>query len=154
MHELGFLSIFPNVCVAFCIFLTLPVSVASAERSFSKLKKVKNFHRSTMSQERLNGVAMPNINSDLSRRLDFSSIITIFTATNARKAFLQLNLMFNHWNHCFYFFSLTMQVDGCKCVIYKKPENTNAAWASLGICEGLIVVMLSLKLDNNKFISV
>ena len=88
MLELGFLSIFPNVCVALRIFLTLPVSLATAERSFSVLKKLKNFHRSTMSHERLNGLAMLNINSNLARRLDFSSIITTFAATNARKAFL------------------------------------------------------------------
>ena len=33
--------IFPNVCVALRMFCTLPVTVASAERSFSKLKLVK-----------------------------------------------------------------------------------------------------------------
>ena len=31
----------PNVAVALCIILTMPVSVASGERSFSKLKIIK-----------------------------------------------------------------------------------------------------------------
>lgn len=35
-------SSFPNICVLLRIFLTIPVTVASAERSFSKLKIIKN----------------------------------------------------------------------------------------------------------------
>ena len=38
----------PNVSVAVRILLTLPVSVASGERSFSKLKLIKTYIRSTM----------------------------------------------------------------------------------------------------------
>ena len=47
-----------NVSIAYRILLTVPVTVASAERSFSKLKLLKNYLRSTMSQEILNGLAM------------------------------------------------------------------------------------------------
>jgi len=38
----GMQSAFVNVCIAVRIFLTMPVTVASAEGSFSKLKLVKN----------------------------------------------------------------------------------------------------------------
>ena len=47
---------YPNVDIAYRILLTTPVTVASAERSFSKLKLLKNYLRSSMSQERLNGL--------------------------------------------------------------------------------------------------
>ncbi|XP_065674141.1 zinc finger MYM-type protein 1-like [Hydra vulgaris] len=36
---------YPNLVIALRIILTLPVTVASAERSFSKLKLIKTFHR-------------------------------------------------------------------------------------------------------------
>ncbi|CAN7989839.1 unnamed protein product, partial [Ixodes pacificus] len=46
-------SSYPNTCIALRILLTIPLSVASAERSFSKLKLIKTYLRSTMKQERL-----------------------------------------------------------------------------------------------------
>lgn len=49
---------YPNVSIAYRIMLTIPVTVASAERSFSKLKLLKNYLRSSMSQERLSGLAI------------------------------------------------------------------------------------------------
>jgi hypothetical protein len=48
---------FPNALIASRILLTIPVIVASAERNFSKLKLLKSYTRSTMKQERLNGLA-------------------------------------------------------------------------------------------------
>ncbi|XP_074305332.1 uncharacterized protein LOC141640427 [Silene latifolia] len=39
---------YPNASIAYRIFLTVPVTVASAERSFSKLKLIKNYLRSSM----------------------------------------------------------------------------------------------------------
>jgi len=41
---------FPDVLTACLIFLTIPVTVASAERSFSKLKLIKNYLSNSMSQ--------------------------------------------------------------------------------------------------------
>ena len=35
-------SIFPNLSISLRMFLTAPATVASAERSFSKLKLIKN----------------------------------------------------------------------------------------------------------------
>ena len=45
-------EIFLNVCASLIILLTIPATVASAEKSFSKLKLIKNC-LSTMSQTRL-----------------------------------------------------------------------------------------------------
>ena len=45
---------YPNASIAYRILLTMSVTVASMERSFSKLKLLKSYLRSSMSQERLN----------------------------------------------------------------------------------------------------
>ena len=42
-------NIFPNISVSSRMSLTAPTTVALAERSFSKLKLIKNYLRSTMS---------------------------------------------------------------------------------------------------------
>ncbi|XP_050059883.1 uncharacterized protein LOC114132402 [Aphis gossypii] len=46
---------FPNINIALRILLTIPVASAGAERAFSKLKIIKNYLRSTISQDRLSG---------------------------------------------------------------------------------------------------
>ncbi|CAM5171062.1 unnamed protein product [Natator depressus] len=56
---------FPNIFIALHILLTLPVSVASGERSFSKLKLIKTYLRSTMVQERLVGLATMSIEHEI-----------------------------------------------------------------------------------------
>lgn len=81
----SFDEIFPNLVVALRILLTLPVSVASAERSFSKLKLIKTYLRSTMSQERLSGLAIISIEHEVSRSLDYMKIIDDFASKKVRK---------------------------------------------------------------------
>jgi phage terminase small subunit len=77
---------FPNAWIAYRILLTIPVTVASAERSFSKLKLIKSYLRSTMSQERLNGLAMLSIEKNIVEKLDYVSLINTFATKNARRA--------------------------------------------------------------------
>ena len=51
------LNCFPNASIAYRILFTIHVTVAYSERSFSKLKLLKSYLRSTMLQERLIGLA-------------------------------------------------------------------------------------------------
>ncbi|XP_073030811.1 uncharacterized protein [Primulina eburnea] len=78
-------GLFPNTYIAYKILLTIPVTVASAERSFSKLKLIKNYLRSTMSQERLNGLAMLSIEKEMVQQLDYTDLINIFASKTARR---------------------------------------------------------------------
>ncbi|CAI6369710.1 unnamed protein product [Macrosiphum euphorbiae] len=55
-------EIYPNIFKLLTIFVTLPVSTAQNERSFSSLKKIKTYLRNTMGQKRLNGLTMLSIN--------------------------------------------------------------------------------------------
>jgi hypothetical protein len=68
--------------------LTIPVTVASGERSFSKLKFIKTYLRSTMAQDRLVGLAMLSIENDIASCLDYSEVVTKFAAIKARKVCL------------------------------------------------------------------
>ena len=52
IHAMGLNALFPNVLTALRVFHTLPASVASNERSFRVLKRIKNYMRSNMAQER------------------------------------------------------------------------------------------------------
>ncbi|XP_025093775.1 uncharacterized protein LOC112563723 [Pomacea canaliculata] len=76
---------FPNTAIAYRILLTVPVTVASAERSFSKLKLVKNYLRSTMSQDRLCGLAILSIEKDIASNLEYEDLINEFSTRKARK---------------------------------------------------------------------
>jgi hypothetical protein len=76
---------YTNVVIAYRILFTMPVTLASAERSFSKLKLLKNYLRSVMSQERLNGLATLCIKKQLLDDIDTDSIITDFASRSVRR---------------------------------------------------------------------
>ena len=82
-------SCFPNVWISYRILLTIPVTVTSAERSFSKLKLIKSYIRSTMSQERLNGLAILSIEKHILEQIDFNSLIIDFLSKNTCRINLQ-----------------------------------------------------------------
>ena len=79
------LDYFPNACIAYRILLTIPVTVASAERSFSKLKLLKSYLRSTMTQERLSGLAMISIENEILESINYEESINQFAIKNARR---------------------------------------------------------------------
>ena len=78
---------YPNIFIAYRILFTVPVTVASAERTFSKLKLLRNYLRSTVSQERLNGLAILCIEKKLLDEIDIDTIIIDFVSKNIRKNF-------------------------------------------------------------------
>jgi hypothetical protein len=61
------------------------VIVASAERSFSELKLIKTYFRSSMLQERLNGLSTLSIEKDMLENIDINVIIKDFASQNTRK---------------------------------------------------------------------
>ena len=69
---------YPNAFIAYRILLTIPVTVALVKRSFSKLKLLKFYLRSTMSQERLNELVILSIEQDLLENIEYKSLISNF----------------------------------------------------------------------------
>ena len=79
------LESFPNACITFRILLTIPVTVASTERSFSKLKLIKSYLRSIILQERLNGLVILSIENEILTELECKNLISNFGPQKARK---------------------------------------------------------------------
>ncbi|EEC69513.1 uncharacterized protein [Oryza sativa Japonica Group] len=78
---------YPNISIAYRILFTMPVTVASAEITFSKLKLLKNYLRSVMSQERLNGLATLCIEKKLLDEIDIDAIVDDFASLHVRRNF-------------------------------------------------------------------
>ena len=90
------LGCYPNVSIAYRILLTIPMTVASAERSFFKLKMLKSYLWSTMSQKRLNGLAILWIENDMLEQIDYENIIDEFASQTVRRSH------FKWWFDTFY----------------------------------------------------
>ena len=72
-----------DVWTAYMMYTTVPVTVATG--SFSKLKLIKIFCRSSMFQERLNGLALLSIENEQAKNLDFRKVIQQFASAKARR---------------------------------------------------------------------
>lgn len=64
------------------IILTIPASSCTAERSFSSLRRLKTYLRSTMLQFRLNHLAILHIHAEMVEELRRDSIINEFVNRN------------------------------------------------------------------------
>lgn len=67
------------------LIITLPPSVASAERSFSVLRRIKTYLRSQMKESRLTHLMLLNIHREDSRRLHLSEVCKEFVSRNAER---------------------------------------------------------------------
>ena len=83
-------NIFPNMCTLYRIYFTIPVTSASAERSFSRAKLIKNYLKSTMSQERFAGLSLISIERELACNCDYDKIIDNFASMKNRRKKLTL----------------------------------------------------------------
>ena len=72
MELLTYCHLFPAIGKAVLIALTLPVSTSTCqvERSFSTLRRVKTWLRSTMSTEHLSGLCMLSVHQQVLDRKD------------------------------------------------------------------------------------
>lgn len=77
--------VFPNVETILRLFLSLMVTNCSGERSFSRLKLIKNELRTTMLQEKLSALSIMCLESDKLRQLTFNDIIEDFAFQKVRK---------------------------------------------------------------------
>ena len=68
--------------IALQLFLMLTVSIATAERSFSKLKLIKCYLRSSMSQDHLSNLSYISVEHETEEETDFDQVICNFASAN------------------------------------------------------------------------
>ena len=74
-------SAYPELFLLYKILVTLPIGSTNCERAFSKLKIIKNRLRSSMGQDRLSSLMLINVESDILRSIDYTSIINTYAST-------------------------------------------------------------------------
>jgi len=84
-------EVYPNMIIALRITLNCPDAVSSPETSFSKLKLIKTFNRSHMTDSRLSSLAM-SIEASCVCSLDLDDVIKVFSGQKTRsKSFWYYN---------------------------------------------------------------
>ncbi|XP_050059714.1 zinc finger MYM-type protein 1-like [Aphis gossypii] len=71
-------TIFNNILKMLKIFVTIPVTSCSCERAFSKLSLIKTKLRSTMHQDRLDGLLTMSIEQELAYNINIDEVIEQF----------------------------------------------------------------------------
>ena len=69
------------------IYLTLLVTNCSGERSFYALKRIKNYLRYTLKDEKLNHLALMHVESSVLQKLNFNNVLDQFVDRLTRKIF-------------------------------------------------------------------
>jgi hAT family C-terminal dimerisation region len=67
------------------LYLTVPVTTATAERSFSVMNRMKTCYRSTMTQTRLNSAFLTHIYKEKMDSIDLNSICSTFVSRNEQR---------------------------------------------------------------------
>ena len=67
------------------VVATLPVTVASCERTHSKIKIINNYLRASMSDERLESLIQIAVEKDLADKIELGSLVDVFKTVKNRK---------------------------------------------------------------------
>ena len=75
-------SLLHQLCTVKALILVMPATNAVSERSYSTLRRVKTYLRSTMSQVQLNSIMTLHIHKELTDKLDLLEISNEFMAAS------------------------------------------------------------------------
>ena len=90
MHENDLFDMFPEFSDVVHILAVIPATSCSAERSFSALRRLKNYLRSTIGQKRVSNIALINTERAYANAVvnnDMDRIIDIFDRRNGRDSY-------------------------------------------------------------------
>ena len=78
-------KVYCNIHTLMKLYLTVPLSNASAERSFSALRRIKSYLRNRLTQEHLNHYMMLNVHKQLTDVIDLNDVAKTFVSSNERR---------------------------------------------------------------------
>ena len=78
------------------LITVMPATNASSERSFSAIRRLKSYLRSTMTQERLNHLMMLHIHKDITDSIDLSDVANDFVRNCEHRSGQTFLGNFNH----------------------------------------------------------
>ena len=67
------------------LYYTIPMTTATSERSFSTLRRLKSYLRSTMTQSRLNHIMLLHVHKELTDNIDLLQVAKYFIGVNERR---------------------------------------------------------------------
>ena len=73
-------GLYPNFCKHYRVALCIPVGTATCERSFSDMRRIRNYLRVTMGQERFSNFGLLNIENDITTKVDSENILNQFAS--------------------------------------------------------------------------
>ena len=79
---------FPNLYKLIQVGITIPISSATCERSFSSMRRVKNWLRTSILQQRFSNLSILNIERDITNNLKSEQILNKFNL-HSRKIMLK-----------------------------------------------------------------
>jgi len=79
---------FPNLYKLIQVGITIPISSATCERSFSSMRRIKNWLRTSMLQQRFSNLSILNIERDITNNLKSEQILNKFNL-HSRKIMLK-----------------------------------------------------------------
>ena len=104
LHSIALMS---AVCKLLSLVLVMPATNAVSERSFSCLRRLKSYLRSTMSQSRLNNVMVLHVHKNLTDKLSLVDIGNNFiSGSSHRESLFSILFTVTIWG-------VTMGVVGC-----------------------------------------
>ena len=79
-------TMFSEVNKLLHLYLTIPMTSSTAERSFSALRRIKDYLRSTMTQACLNHLMVMHVHKDRTDNLNIVDIAKAFVSLNDRRS--------------------------------------------------------------------
>jgi hypothetical protein len=71
-----------EVLKLYLIYMTVPMTSAKAERSFSAVRRIETHLRQTMGQQRLNDVMLLHTHKERTDSIDIASVAAVFVSAN------------------------------------------------------------------------